>query len=223
MNKCQFCKKEFTTAKTLSAHMCPKKKRWADKNTIGARLGFRVYQQFYTMTTQSKKPKTQEVFIQDRMYTAFVKYGRHLADLNPIDADKFIEYVIRNGIPIDKWCFDSTYNAYLKEHIAKELAERAFERTVLEMQRWATENELTLQDFFGSVNTFEAVQLVRSGRISPWLLYLAPSSDLLWDRFSEEQEKLISEAVDPEIWQSKFSRQIGDVVFVKNIAKSSGL
>lgn len=223
MNECQFCKKSFKSAKTLSVHMCTRKRRWADRDTIGARLGFRVYQQFYKMTTQQKAPKTQEVFIKDRMYSAFVKYGRHLADLNPIDADKFIEYVIRNGVAIDKWCFDSTYNTYLKEHIAKEPAERAFERTVLEMQRWATENDLTVQQFFNDVNTFEAVNLVRSGRISPWILYLAPSSDLLWDRFSEEQEKIIYEAVDAEVWKNKFNSQINDVVFVKSVAKSSGL
>lgn len=222
-NQCQHCKKAFTSAKTLSAHTCAKKRRWVDKDTIGSRMGFRVFQRFYEIATSATKPKTLESFINSRDYTAFVKFGRHLADLNPIDAEKFIDYVIKNSIPIKKWCLDSTYNEYLKEHMVKEPVNRAVERTILEMNRWATENESTLQDFFRDVSTFEAVHLIKSGRISPWLLYLVPSADMLWDRLSEEQHSMIAEAVNAEIWQMKFQRQADDVLFVRNLALSSGL
>lgn len=223
MNECQYCKKEFKHERTLSAHMCVKKKRMLDKDSIGSRLGFVVFQRFYELSSANKKPKTIEDFINSKYYMAFVKFGRHLTDLKPLDSNAFVDYVICNGFGIDDWCKDAPYISFLKKHVEEELHERAIERTLLEMQRWCDDNGECITDFFRKISTFEAVHLIKSGRISPWVLYLTDTGTELLGRFSEEQIQMICGVIDSDLWAKKFTSDKNTVVFVQNIMRSCGL
>ena len=220
---CKFCSKGFGSERTLSVHMCVKKKRWAERDTIGSRIGFRVFQRFYELTTQSKKPKTQEDFIESKFYADFVKFGRHLVRLNPINADAFIDFVIKNGVKLSQWGEDFVYDTFLEDFMKTESAEAALERTILEMQDWATENKKEYFNFFREVNANEATFLIRAGRISPWVLYLAPSADELFTRLSYEQGKIINTVIDPARWQARFMLKKDDVKFVTTILEEAGL
>ena len=75
-NKCKWCNKSFQSERTLSVHMCPRKRRWADKEMTHVRLGFRVFQMFYDLNTSSVKAKTMEEFIKSQYYEGFTKFGR---------------------------------------------------------------------------------------------------------------------------------------------------
>ena len=221
--KCKFCKKGFSSEKTLSAHLCKKKKRYADRNTAGSMLGFRVFQRFYELTTTSKKPKTVEDFIDSRYYLDFVKFARYLIDLHPISADKFIDFVIINSVKLNDWQKQHVYDAYLVELMKKESADKALERTVLTMQEWCKENNAEFKEFFNVISPSEAVWLIKSGRISPWILYIAESADILWSKMNSEQGKIISNVVDPEFWQEKIQNSIEDVKFIKSVVDAAGL
>lgn len=223
MNKCQYCQKDFKSERTLIAHMCVKKKRMLEKESIGSRFGLVVFQRFYELTSNNKKTKTIEDFINSKYYLAFVKFGRHIADLRPIDSNAFVDYVINNGIGIDDWCKDSTYFAFLKIHVEQELYDRAIERSLLEMQRWCDNNAVNISDFFRKISTFEATQMIRSGRISPWVIYLTDSGVDLLESLSEEQLNMIEETINVNLWKSKFLNHREDSTFVKNTLKSFGL
>ncbi len=73
---CKWCEKSFRTERTLSAHMCPRKRRWADKDMTHVRLAHRTFQIFYEINTNSTKSKTQEDFIRSEYYEGFTKFGR---------------------------------------------------------------------------------------------------------------------------------------------------
>lgn len=219
---CQYCNKKFRSEKTLSAHMCTKKKRFLEKDTVGARIGLAVFQQFYQQSTNAKTVKTVTDFINSRYYLDFVKFGRHVVDLNPISTPDFVSYLIKNSVSLSDWCKDVCYDAYLLDYVKREPVEKALERTILEISNWAERNNEQLQNFFNKVGVIEAIFLIKSGKISPWVLYLAPSAGGLWDRITPEEEHIISNAVNPDIWSSKFKSQPADVAFVKNILQSSG-
>lgn len=223
MNVCKFCGNAYKSEQTLSKHMCVKKKRAADKDTVGSQLGFRVFQRFYELTTSSKRPKSFEEFISSQYYISFVKFGRHLIDLNPIDSNSFVDYVIKNGIKMPEWFKDKTYTDYLKIHMGKEPADRAVERTIIEISSWAESNGKQLKDFFTCVNTIEALYLIRSGRISPWVLYLADTSGKLLADFTPEQMSIIKEIIDPMEWQKVFMKNENDVMFVKDVLRQAEL
>ena len=94
---CKWCDKSFRTERTLSAHMCPRKRRWADRDMTHVRLAYRTFQMFYEMNTNSTKPKTMEDFIRSQYYEGFTKFGRSCIRNEYMDPEKFAEWLIRNG------------------------------------------------------------------------------------------------------------------------------
>lgn len=222
-NLCKFCNKAFSSEKTLSVHMCPKKKRWTEKDNLAPRLAFRVFQRFYELTTSSKKAKTVEEFIDSRYYIDFVKFGRYLVELDPINADDFVTFVISNGVKLKQWRATYVYDTYLEDLMNKEPVTKAIERTIVTMDGWTKNNNCKLHDFFKLVNENEATYMIRNGRISPWVLYLAESADDLFSRMNTEQGKIIQEVMNPSKWKAKFLVKPDDVKFVKMLLKDAGL
>lgn len=222
-NLCKFCSKGFSSEKTLISHLCPKKKRYADKDTPGARLGFRAFQRFFELTTQSKTPKSEMDFIQSPYYIAFVKFGRYLIDLHPLSPEEFTDFLIKNAIPLKSWCVEAVYEKHLSLYTKKEPACRAAERSIVTMTVWADENNDDYNNFFKHVHPVEATHLIRSGHISPWVLYLAESGQELFDRLNDEQAKLISNVIDPDYWQDKMLKKKDDVVFIRTILKGANI
>jgi hypothetical protein len=203
--------------------MCVKKRRYTDKDTPGARFGFRVFQKFYEITTTSKTPKNEMDFINSQFYSAFVKFGRHLIGLNPIMPEQFVDFVLKQGIPLDKWCNDIVYEAYLSELVKREPVEKAVERTIVEMQLWATAHQREFTDFFVACHPVEATHLIKSGKISPWVLYLSSTGPQLLGRMNEEQGTIIESAINPEFWGNKILQNQDDAKFVKEILAAAGV
>ena len=220
---CPFCEKGFSTEKTLASHMCVKKRRYADRKTPGARLGFRVFQRFFEITTRSRNIKTEIEFIKSQYYSDFVKFGRHLVSLNPLAPDQFIDFVIENGVKLKEWTSPHVYETFLQEYIKREPAERAVERTIIEMDKWAQLHEVHYNKFFSGVSEVEATFLIRSGKISPWVLYLSDSANELLERLNREQGTIIESAINPTEWHKIFSKHEDDVKFVKSIIAKAGL
>lgn len=222
-HKCKYCKRAFSKEETLVSHMCTKKKRFADKDSIGPRVGFRVFQRYYELTTSSKKPKTLESFIDSRMYMDFAKFGRYLADLDPINTDMFIDFIIKNGVKLRDWRTDFVYESYLEDLMRKEPPEKGLERTIVFLSKWAEENNGEFQNFFREVSTIEASFYIKAGRISPWVLYLADSAGDLLSEFNDEQYGMIETIIDPGVWTKRMTKNPTDVRFIRDTLKVAGL
>lgn len=220
---CKFCKKGFSTEKTLARHLCVKKKRSAEQDTVGARIGLQVFVRFHELTSNSKKPKTVEDFIDSSFYADFVKFGRYLVELDPIHPSMFIDFVIKNAVKITDWNKEYVYQSYLDDLVKKEKAESAVERTIMEMQEWCDKNDCVLQEFFAKISPVEATFKIKAGRLSPWVLYLASSAEKLLIRMSEEQGKIMSSAIDPGTWNVKFMLAPDSVEFVRDLLENAGL
>jgi hypothetical protein len=223
MATCKFCDKSFKSEKTLSSHMCPRKRRWAEKENLSSRLGFRVFQRFYEITANSVNAKSFDEFIRSQYYTDFVKFGRYLGHRDAVDTERFIDFVIKNGVKLRDWRKPYVYETFLHELMNKEPVERALERTFLSLEEWAKENNTTFNKFFEEVTTNEATHIIQSGRISPWVLYLSESAGELLGRMSSEQGDMIQSIINPAIWKGRFHNRPDDVEFVINVLGKAGL
>lgn len=221
--KCKWCEKDFTSERTLSAHMCVKKRRWADKELSHVRLAFRAYQLFYEMNTSSKTTKTMEDFILSQYYEAFVKFGRACKLNEWLDPERYTEWLIKNGVKLKSWGSDSEYNKYLKEYIKKEPGLKALERTVLYLAEWSKDSSFDWQDYFKNVTTPRAVYDLKSAKISPWVLYLSETGDQLLTRFNEEQVEMIKDLIDPVFWMKLFKQNKEEVSLIKQACKDANL
>jgi hypothetical protein len=203
--------------------MCPKKRRWADREMTHVRLGFRVFQMFYELSTTVSKPKSMEDFIRSQYYEAFVKFGRSCVRNEYLEPEKFAEWLIKNGKKLADWSKDSLYDEFLLEYVKKETGIRALERSVLYLAEWAKDNDCDWQDYFKIVSTPRAVHDIRAAKISPWLLYLSDTGRELLTRFNDEQIKMINHIIDAKFWFKVFAKNTEEVEEVKTACEAAGI
>lgn len=194
-----------------------------DINSTGSRFGFRTFQRFYEKNTQSKTLKTVEDFINSPYYIDFVKFGNHLALLKPVHLEKFIDFVITAGLKLKDWSKDEVYDLYIEDLIKKEPPASATERTITEIMEWCEVNNIEFSSFFNEVNPNEAAYLIRTGKISPWVLYLSTGGENLMNRFNDDHAKMIGHIIDPGFWMKKFKKSDDDVEYIRNILEQAGL
>jgi len=222
-NTCKWCEKTFMSERTLSAHMCIKKRRWADKDLTHTRLAYRVFQMFYELNTTATKPKTHEDFIKSQYYEGFVKFGRSCITNEYLNPEKFAEWLIKNGKKLADWSKDKLYDEYLLTYVKKEPGMKALERTIIYLAEWAKEHNTDWQEYFKQVTTPRAVYDLRSAKISPWMLYLCDSGDELLTRFSDEQVKMIEHIIDATFWMKLFANNKEEVGEVKKACEMAGI
>jgi len=221
--KCKWCNKEFASERTVAAHMCVKKRRWADKDMSHIRLGHRVFQMFYEMNTSATKSKTIEDFIMSQYYEAFVKFGRACQVNNWLEPEKYTEYLIKNGVKLKQWASDKNYEKYLKEYVKKEPGLRALERTIMYFADWSAETQEGWQDYFKTVATPRAVYDIKSGKVSPWTIYMSDSGDQLLTRLNDEQINMINDIIDPPFWMKLFTTNKDEVSEIQEFCKGANL
>jgi len=221
--ECQFCKKTFQREKTLAVHLCEQKRRHINRDDKYVRLGFLAYNRFYEITQGSKTQKTYEHFAKSNYYTAFTKFGRHMLEINAIDPEKFIDFVITASIPLDSWCKDSVYESYIRELNKKETAERAVERGILLMEQWGREHDRPFNVFFREISRPRLIHWIKSGRISPWIIFNCDSGDAAIASMTDNEHHMINEYLEPTFWTRKFSTRKEDVEFVQMVLKEAGL
>jgi hypothetical protein len=209
--RCEFCKTEFKRENSLIAHSCEQKRRHLDQGEKSSKLGFWVYQRFYTANYRMKAARTFEQFRTSSVYTAFIKFARYLLDINAVNPHGFVDFVIKSGVKLDDWRSPLVYETYIRELNKKETADAALERNLLLMQQWSDDTGEAWTDFFRKIAAPLATAWIRSGRISPWVLYTAPSAETLITRLSDEQMGIIEAVIEPKFWMPKLESE-GDVV-----------
>ena len=137
--------------------------------------------------------------------------------------ENYAEHLIRESIKLTDWTKDAVYDAYLKELIKKEPAQRGIERSIKCMESWAKEKDSTWNNYFREVSPQLAIHHIRGGKISPWLIFLSESGQDLWGGLNQEQISLIKDIADPMFWRRIFLKNTEEVNLVQDIAEASGL
>lgn len=201
--------------------MCEKKRRWILKEEKYSKLAFYAYQEFYILNNASTK-KTYTDFINSSYYIDFIKFGKHLTKLNVIEPNEFILFVLKSGAKIRDWCKDWVYEEFVRFQTERESYDKAVERNILLMNSWALDTNNTWIDFFRKIEPPLAVAYIKTGRISPWILYNTKTGIELLERMSDEQLGLIEKYIKPNQWYNKFNKYPDDVVFIKELSKKAG-
>jgi hypothetical protein len=203
--------------------MCEQKSRHLQKNEKRVQYGYQTFVKFYQISANFNGTKTYDEFCKSPFYNAFVKFGSFISNVKPLYPEKYIEWILRSGVKIDKWCDDSLYEKYVVELIFKENVETALERSIGTMVEWAAENNSSWNHYFYYVNYNRAVWHIKDGKISPWLLLNSESGKTLLQKFTDEQLSLIFSVMDPQKWSIKFKKHPADLQLVKEIIKESKL
>ena len=215
---CKFCGKSFKRERTLASHVCEPKRRHADSVERYWQLAFRTYQKFYKYNYPTRnKDRTKEQFIKSQYYSGFIKFGRFLSTGLVLNHEKYVEYVIRNAVKLERWSSDAIYDEYLKEHLFKETVDRAAERMMLHIMNWASDHDQLADNFFNELTSAKALLLIRNGTISPWIIYGTHQGEKIIDSMSDEQLDIVVKFIDPRKWKPKIKMKQSEAKWLKDI------
>jgi len=220
---CEFCKASFAKEDTLLTHVCEKKRRFLQREEKPVKLGFLAFQRFYQRGMGRAKPPSIEVFERSNFYIAFVKFGRWLHENSALNPLGYVDFLLRTEVPIDKWQNPALYETYVRELNKGETPVEALERNIMLMQQWSVETGEHWTDFFRKVAPPLAALWIRSGRISPWVLFTAPSARDLLGRLSPEQTAMVEQAIDPHFWRIKLARHAEEVAQIRAVLAEAGV
>jgi hypothetical protein len=221
--KCQYCGQAYTRETSLAAHQCEPKRRAQQKTEVGVQLGYQAWIRFHEVTQGSAKTKTYEDFARNQFYGAFVKFGRHCHSISAINAGRFIDYVLKNNIKIDHWCYDKHYDRYLFELLRSEAAQDALDRGIKHMVDWSEETNEQWNDYFRKVSGPRLTSNLMNGRISPWLLYNCDSGIEALSRLSEDEVTRVWVWIDPDFWEKRLRDYVADAELAKHILSEAGI
>jgi hypothetical protein len=219
---CEFCKREFLRESTTLRHVCEQKRRWLDKDNHGNRIAFQCWLEFYKKNTSKRKNLTQEEFINNPYYTAFVKFGNYCVSVHAINIPRFTDWLLKNQVKIDNWCSDSTYTKYLIEFLRHEDPFDAIHRSIEKCIEMAVDANIQPHDMLRYGNANKICYAITTGKISPWLLYQSDSGTQFLDGLNEGHVKMIIDYINPEQWAIKFKRDTDVTKRVKDTIKEAG-
>jgi hypothetical protein len=219
---CEFCKREFLRESTVLKHICEYKHRWLEKDRQGNRIGFQAWLQFYLKNSTSKKNRTYEEFIKSAYYTAFVKFGSYCVDINALNVNRFVDWLLKNQVKVDAWNSDNSYNKFLTEYLREEDPLDAIARSIETTITLAESERVLNRDILRYANKNKICYAITTGKISPWMLYQSDSGTKFLDGLDETQVKMIIDYINPELWAIKFIRDMKIVPQVKELLVAVG-
>lgn len=225
-HKCELCGKTYKTEKGLLFHTCESKKRMNEKEELYARIAFMAYIRFYQFIQPQgfkKKPKKFSDFVNSPFYKGFVEFGHYVADMKMNNPDKYIDFLIRNDVPLKKWTNDRIYEMFVTEILKKEKPVYAIERSIKNMERWAEEHDSAWEDYFNKASNFKIVSNIKTGKISPWIIYNTKSGKRFLKTLSENEINYIYNIINPEYWKTRFNKDDEDTKAISSILKKAGL
>ena len=192
---CEHCAKSFRKENSLVAHACEPRRRWNDRNTVVVQLALQTYQLFYQRIQPSSKPKDWAEFASSRYYTAFKKFAQYTIDVRCVNTQEFINYILKQQTPLDRWCSDSVYEEFMLRWIQTEPAWDAVQQTsdTAHYFKYATDSRI--------------VSDIVKGRISAWLIYASADGVGWLGRLMPDQQQLVYRWINPEVWQSKLHQE----------------
>ena len=220
---CVHCQSKFAKEKTLYVHICEQKRRHLAKSEKHVQMGFIAYDKFYKLSQKSDKPKTYEEFANSPYYTAFVKFGSFLHNVNPMYPEKFIDYVVTSGVKLDHWCKETLYYDYIENLIKTESVETALERSISTMMEWANDHDSVWNHYFHYVSLYRALYDIKDGKISPWLVLNTDSGKKLLTQLNDDELSSISHVIDIIFWSKKFRSAGEDLDLVRQVIKEGNL
>ena len=219
---CKYCAKGFKKESTLAVHLCEPKRRHQQQNEKGVQIGLNAYLRFYEMTQGSAKFKTYDDFAKSPYYNAFVKFGRQCVNINAINVERYIDWLLKNNKKLDHWAKDSMYDEYLQQYLRTEALTDALQRAINYSISWGEEKGCEPHDLLRYGNSNTVTYAISTGRISPWIIYNCESGQQFLNNMNTEQIQIVWPWIDSDFWQKKFRDYPADQAYAEEILRQAG-
>lgn len=159
--KCQFCNKDFKTQTGFDKHMCLKKSRYVNFNTL-AYYVWKSWNKLVKIKISNDEEKNKLRFINSNEYKVFEKFAGYLNEINPCDCYDYLEYLVKHNILPNKWCSSDYFHKWVIDYDSREDKNLG----ILRSKKYIENNGLDIN----TISESRLFNLLWNGRISPWYI-----------------------------------------------------
>lgn len=225
--KCRFCDKEFKRENTVITHACVKRDRYNDRESRLMREAYKLYMMFMEAHHLAMK-KTEEPlmqFIKSRYFNDFYDFAEYILANDILNKERFIKEILTSGKTVYEWKSHKVYEEWVIKCIREEHPRRGIERSINALVEWGNVTDNDWCTFFENVSTERAILWIETGKISPWLLYVAEpeSGNKLLNRFSDSELGYLIKFIDPTYFKILQLRYNDEVMEIRQLLTEAGL
>ncbi len=200
------------------SHMCERKRRFLAKDDKQNRIAYQSWLLYRQLSMANvKKDKPYEDFMNNSLFTGFMKLAKYMIDLNLEKPEEFVKFIVLHSVKMHDWTKTFVYEEFIREKIKNETPDRAIERSLLNMKEWAERTGNNWQHYFTDISTVDAVQDIKMGRLSPWCTFATDQGSRLIDRLEPGQIQALIDFLNPQAWKVKIKRQQEDADWVQEV------
>ena len=220
---CNFCNRLFAREKSLITHSCVKKTRYLNRDKRDVTIGFNAFVIYYKKIMFRDRSFID--FINSTLHNDFVKFGKFIIENNVIDPEKYLNFLITENHKLMFWATNAVYMKYLRFYTLNENPIQALKRNLLVMEQWGNDTDTHWTLFFKEIDTDLALNWIKLGKISPWVLYLSITAEKLFERMNIDQVNSIinTNMTNPDVWRRKIMKHKDDAEFIRNSLKQFGV
>lgn len=225
--KCRFCDKVYKKEETIITHKCIKRDRYNERDSRHMREAFRLYLQFMQVQKLSMKKDVEPLmhFIKSSYFNDFYNFATYILNNDILNKEQFITNIFTSGKPVYEWCTHKTLEEWVLKCVRDEHPRRGVERSIPALLEWSEQTGHDWNKFFDYASVECAILWLECGKISPWLIYIAPpeSGNKLLNRFSDSELEYALKFIDPTYFQIKQIKYSKDCNEIRILLKEAGL
>lgn len=220
--KCRFCGKQFVREHNYLAHKCKEMKRDEELRTPQGQTALNYYQLW--MRTMKRNPPSASAFLTSRYYRTFMNFVEFSRNVDLPKPEKFIWLMVQKDLPPTIWTTDDAYTTYLEFLDRKTSPMDQASMSIETLISVADRKEIPICDVFGVLTAQDIIHMLRTRRLSPWLLLFSKKfKHLFANETNIDQRLIIENLVRPEYWGDKMEEHADTVKTIKMLVAEMGI
>jgi hypothetical protein len=221
--ECDYCSATFKTKSGLNRHMCKKKALAQDIGDLNVRNAYKLFSFWYTYNGFRNHSKTYPEFLKSPYFSKFIEVTEYVSSVYLPNGREYVRWCVDNNISTYDWVKDKTLKRYQVDYNKKNEPVSSAIRSLEAIATWCEQKEIPIEEFFKSIKPTEALIWIQNGRLNPWVLFSTGASDVLLNKFSEDQLVIMNETLDLDYWTSRLKVSREAVNEVANIMDQLGM
>lgn len=199
---CRYCKMTFVTERRYLAHCCKHMKKEEELKSPNGQAAWQYYQRW--MREMKRLPPPAGAFLASKYFRTFINFTIFTKKVRLPCPEKFIWLMVQKKYQPTIWTHDEVYVIYL-EYLDRKLGPLEQAKISIEtLLDYADQHRLQVDNIFDEIPPNELIQLIRLGKLSPWLLFQSDKFKAFFaKRTSPEQKVVLESLIQPSYWFEK--------------------
>jgi hypothetical protein len=203
------------------AHECPRMKKTKELKTPNGQTAWHYYQTY--MRGYKRMPPSGEAFLDSKLFRTFMNFVIFSKKVQLPQPLTFIWFMRQKDYPPTMWTSDDVYSQYLSFVDTKIPPIKQAEYSVATIQDYADVHKIDCGDIFSHINPNELIHMVRTRKLSPWLLLSCKAFGRFFAALNDEQQSILETLINPDEWSDKLEQYSVEVKTIKLFVDALGL